>query len=50
MFDQTVLLILSLAPVLAYVAGALVVTVYERAQQDQALSTGAANTLGRNAD
>jgi hypothetical protein len=38
MFDQTMLLTLLLAPVLAYVAGALLFSVYELTQQDQALA------------
>jgi len=48
MFDQTMLLTLLLAPVLAYVAGALLFSVYELTQQDQALVTPCSNSISRN--
>lgn len=48
MFDQTALLTLLLAPVLAYVAGALVFSVYELIQEDQTLVISSSNSIYRN--
>ena len=48
MFDQAILLILLLAPVLAYVAGALVFSVYQSIRKDQAMAISDPNSMFRN--
>ncbi|MFT4937844.1 MAG: hypothetical protein ACI88A_000866 [Paraglaciecola sp.] len=48
MFDQAILLTLLLAPVLAYVAGALVFGVYQSIRKDQVFAISQTNSIFRN--